>query len=74
MYQIMIWNKENFYNDKPDHGFTADNGRQVVGLMKTIMDNFKPGRIEVYESNSFEGCGFSDITQFVMIKEIEVYK
>ena len=48
-YQIHIWTKHPMREDieKPDHIFTCSGKRQVVGLMKTIMDNFSPEYVEV---------------------------
>lgn len=34
-------------NDKDKHIFHAKTKRQVVGLMKTIMDNFDPAHVDI---------------------------
>lgn len=34
-------------NNKDKHCFGAKTKRQVVGLMKTIMDNFDPAHVDV---------------------------
>lgn len=34
-------------NDEDNHVFHAKNKRQVVGLMKTIMDNFDPKHVDI---------------------------
>ena len=38
---------------RPDYTFHAKNKRQVVGLMKTIMDNFKPTHVEIMSDEAF---------------------
>jgi hypothetical protein len=34
-------------NETSKHCFSAKNGRQVVGLIKTIMDNFHPVHVDI---------------------------
>lgn len=48
-YQIHVWCKHPIRNDqeKPDHVFLTSGNRGVVGIMKTIMDNFQPQYVEV---------------------------
>jgi hypothetical protein len=44
---------DEFGNDKDKHIFQAENGRQVVGLMKTIMDNFHPAHVDIMNQEKF---------------------
>jgi len=38
-------------NDQDKHVFHAKNKRQVVGLMKTIMDNLNPKHVDILKDD-----------------------
>jgi hypothetical protein len=51
--EFNIFVYSSFASDKPDHQFVCKGSRQVVGLMKTIMDNFKPAHVDIMSKDKF---------------------
>lgn len=52
VFEILVY--KSFNGKKPDHKFMAKNGREVVGLMKTIMDNFQPVHVDIINQEKFK--------------------
>jgi|24BtaG_2_1085350.scaffolds.fasta_scaffold78859_1 hypothetical protein len=57
--RYVIISYEEIGNDQDKHVFHAETKRQVVGLMKTVMDNFNPAHVDIVRE--FEnGKGIED--------------
>ena len=50
-YIIFIYSS--FDSEKPDHKFYCKNKREVVGFMKTVMDNFDPSHVDIMSVRDF---------------------
>lgn len=54
-YQLFGYSGNPAYEDcKADHKFMADNKRQVVGLIKTMLDNFDCEHIAIFRVDGYE--------------------
>lgn len=48
-YQIFVFSRNPAREDcKADHKLMADNKRQLIGLLKTAVDNFDPEHISIF--------------------------
>jgi len=60
--------KDNLGCDRPNWTFIAENKKQVVGLMKIIIDNFDPAHIDIMSVKDFY-AGDEKVQSF--IRELE---
>ena len=60
-YTICVYSK--FDQAERPRTFHAENRRAVVGLMKTIMDNFNPAHVDIMSDQDFNNLS-KDQTQF----------
>lgn len=51
--EFYIFVYSSFESRKPDHTFIATTKREVVGLMKTVMDNFQVSHIDIMSKRDF---------------------